>query len=73
MAAHKVAENGLLFKSTITEQELFVTLARPRLAPVNGHADLMVSGDGDLLALNSFRTIARNNAQESRRRRALRG
>jgi hypothetical protein len=29
-----VAESGLLLKSTITEQELFVTLVRPRLAPV---------------------------------------
>jgi putative PIN family toxin of toxin-antitoxin system len=25
---------------------------------VNGHADLIVSGDGDLLALNPFREIA---------------
>jgi hypothetical protein len=29
-----VAESGLLLKSTITEQELFVTLVRPRLAPM---------------------------------------
>ena len=98
MAAHIVAESGLLLKSTITEQELFVTLARPRLAQlipprfrewlselvaaaelvtiteritacrdpkddkflelaINGHADLIVSGDGDLLALNPFREI----------------
>ena len=98
MAAHIVAESGLLLKSTITERELFVTLARPRLAPlipprfrdwlsellaaaelvtisdritacrdpkddkflelaVNGHADLMVSGDADLRALNPFRDI----------------
>src|SRR5207247_1234341 len=34
MAAHIVAESGLLLKSTITERELFVTLARPRLAPL---------------------------------------
>jgi predicted nucleic acid-binding protein len=34
MAAHFVAESGLLLKSTITERELFVTLARPRLAPL---------------------------------------
>lgn len=34
MAAHIVAESGVLLKSTITEQELFVTLARPRLAPL---------------------------------------
>lgn len=98
MAAHIAAERGLLLKSTITERELFVTLARPRLAPliptrfrdwlsellaaaepvtitdritacrdpkddkflelaVNGHADLIVSGDADLLALNPFRGI----------------
>jgi putative PIN family toxin of toxin-antitoxin system len=98
MAAHLVADSGLLLKSTITERELFVTLARPRLAPlipphfrdwlgelmvaaelvaiaeritacrdpkddkflelaVNGHADLIVSGDADLLALNPFREI----------------
>jgi predicted nucleic acid-binding protein len=25
---------------------------------VNGHADLIVSGDGDLLALNPFRNIS---------------
>ena len=96
MAACIVAESGLLLKSTITERELFVTLARPRLAPlipprfrdwlsdllaaaelvtitdritacrdpeddkflelaVNGHADLIVSGDADLLALDPFR------------------
>jgi putative PIN family toxin of toxin-antitoxin system len=98
MAAHLVAASHLLLKSTITEQELFVTLALPRLAPlipprfyswlgeilaaaelvviteriaacrdpkddkflelaVNGHADLIVTGDGDLLALNPFRDI----------------
>ena len=92
------AANHFLLKSAITEQELFVTLARPRLAPliqprfqdwlhelmaaaelvniteriaacrdsrddkflelaVNGHADLIVTGDGDLLALNPFREI----------------
>jgi uncharacterized protein len=97
-AAHIVAKSGLLLKSTITERELFVTLARPRLAPlipprfldwlnellaaaelatiihritacrdpkddkflelaVNGHADLIVSGDADLLTLNPFREI----------------
>jgi putative PIN family toxin of toxin-antitoxin system len=98
MAAHIVAESGLLLKSTVTEQELFVTLARPHLAPlipprfrdwlsellaaaelvtitdritacrdpkddkflelaVNGRADLIISGDADLLALNPFREI----------------
>jgi putative PIN family toxin of toxin-antitoxin system len=98
MATHIVAKSGLLLKSTITERELFVTLARPRLASlipprfrdwlsellaaaelvaiteritacrdpkddkflelaVNGHADLIVSGDTDLLALNPFRGI----------------
>jgi|SRR6516164_4709926 len=98
MAVHLAAESGILLKSTITEQELFVTLDRPRLAPlipprfrdwlsellaaaelvtiaeritgcrdpnddkflelaVNGHADLIVSGDADLLALNPFRGI----------------
>jgi putative PIN family toxin of toxin-antitoxin system len=97
-AAHLVAVNHLMLKSAITEQELFATLARPRLAPliplrfrnwlgevlaaaelvaiterivacrdpkddkflelaVSGHADLIVSGDGDLLALNPFREI----------------
>ena len=34
MAVHVVAESGLLLKSTVTEGELFVTLARPRLAPL---------------------------------------
>lgn len=97
-AVHLAAVSHLLLKSTITEQELFSTLARPRLAPliplrfrdwpskilaaaelvaiaerisacrdpkddkflelaVNGHADLIVSGDTDLLALNPFREI----------------
>ena len=31
-AAHLAAASHLLLKSTVTEQELFVTLARPRLA-----------------------------------------
>ena len=98
MAVHIVAENGRLLKSTLTERELFVTLARPRLVPlipprlrdwlrellaaaelvtiteritacrdpkddkflelaVNGHADLIVSGDADLLTLNPFQGI----------------
>jgi uncharacterized protein len=97
-AVHLAAVSHLLLKSTITEQELFIALARPRLAPliparfrdwlseilaaaelvtitariaacrdpkddkflelaVNGHADLIVSGDADLLALNPFREI----------------
>jgi len=97
-AVHLAAANHLLVKSTVTEQELFVTLDRPRLVPliephfrdwlrelmaaaelvaiteritacrdpkddkflelaVNGHADLIVTGDGDLLALNPFRSI----------------
>lgn len=99
MAAHLVEERCVLLKSRVTEQELFVTLARPGLAPlipptfhvwltklltaaelvpiteriaacrdpkddkflelaVNGHADLIVSGDDDLLALNPFRDIS---------------
>jgi putative PIN family toxin of toxin-antitoxin system len=98
MAARIVAESDLLLKSMLTEQELFVTLDRPRLAPlvpprfrdwlsevlmaaelvtiteritacrdpkddkflelaVSGHADLIVSGDADLLALDPFREI----------------
>jgi putative PIN family toxin of toxin-antitoxin system len=97
-AAHLAAENHLLLKSTITEQELFVTLARPRLAAlipprfrdwltevlataeqvaiteritacrdpkddkflelaVAGRADLIITGDADLLVLNPFRDI----------------
>jgi uncharacterized protein len=97
-AAHLAAERNLLLKSTKTEQELFITLARPRLAPlipedfrrwleevmsaaelvtiaeqiaacrdpkddkflelaVSGHADVIVSGDADLLVLNPFRGI----------------
>jgi putative PIN family toxin of toxin-antitoxin system len=97
-AVHLAAASHLLLKSTITERELFVTLARPRLAPliprdfldwlhelmaaaelvkiseriaacrdpkddkflelaVNGHADVLVTGDNDLLALNPFRGI----------------
>ncbi|MGH7030131.1 MAG: putative toxin-antitoxin system toxin component, PIN family [Stellaceae bacterium] len=97
-AVHLAAERDLLLKSSTTEQELLITLARPRLAPliperflgwleevlaaaelvpitqqivvcrdpkddkflelsVNGHADLIVSGDADLLALNPFRSI----------------
>jgi putative PIN family toxin of toxin-antitoxin system len=92
-----VERSGGLLKSSATEQELLVTLARPRLvrlvpAPflewvtellaaaepvaiteritacrdagddkflelaVNGRADLIISGDGDLLALNPFGT-----------------
>jgi uncharacterized protein len=98
IAVHTVAEVGLLLKSATTERELFITLARPRLAPlipprfrdwlsellaaaepvtiteritacrdpkddkflelaVNGHADLIVSGDADLLTLNPFQGI----------------
>lgn len=94
-AVHLAAQRDRLLKSTTTEQELFITLARPRLAPlippdfriwldellgaaelvsviervvacrdpkddkflelaVNSHADLIVSGDADLLALNPF-------------------
>ncbi len=96
-AVHLAAERDLLLKSAATEQELFITLARPRLAPlipqplawpedvlaaaepvaiterivacrdpkddkflelaVNGHADLVVTGDVDLLVLNPFRGI----------------
>ena len=97
-AVHLAAASHLLLKFTLTERELFVTLARPRLAPlippdfldwlhelmaaaelvkiseriaacrdpkddkflelaVNGHADVLVTGDGDLLALNPFRGI----------------
>ena len=37
VAVHTVAESGILLKSTITERELFVTLARPRLAPLIWH------------------------------------
>ena len=95
-AVHLAAERDLLLKSSATEQELFITLARPRLAPlipehflvwleevlavaelvliteqiiacrdpkddkflelaVSGHADCVVSGDADLLALDPFR------------------
>jgi putative PIN family toxin of toxin-antitoxin system len=97
-AAHLAAANHLLLKSKVTEQELFVTLAQPRLAPlipprfenwlrevlaaaelveiaerisacrdpkddkflelaVSGHADVIVTGDRDLIALNPFRGI----------------
>jgi putative PIN family toxin of toxin-antitoxin system len=97
-AAHIAAQRDLLLKSAATEQELFVTLTRPRLAPlipqryfvwltdvlaaaelvpiaekiaacrdpkddkflelaVNGRADLLVSGDADLLALDPFRGV----------------
>jgi predicted nucleic acid-binding protein len=34
MAAHIVAESGVLLQSTINERELFTILARPRLAPL---------------------------------------
>jgi len=34
MAAHIVAESGVLLNATITERELFVIPARPRLAPL---------------------------------------
>lgn len=97
-AVHLAAENHQLLKSALTEQELFVTLDRPRLVPlieahfrdwlyelmataeliqiteqitacrdpkddkflelaVAGRADLIVSGDRDLLVLNPFRGI----------------
>ncbi len=97
-AVRLAAERDLLLKSATTEQELFVTLARPRLAPlipqrfllwledvlaaaevvsvterivacrdpkddkflelaVNGRADLIISGDADLLALDPFRGV----------------
>src|ERR1700724_2682242 len=98
IAVRTVSTPDLLLKSTTTEREVFITLARPRLAPlipprfrdwlhellaaaepvtlteritacrdpkddkflelaVNGHADLIVSGDADLLTLNPFRDI----------------
>jgi uncharacterized protein len=97
-AVHLAAASHLLLKSTITEGELFVTLGRPRLAPlippdfldwlhdlmeaaelvkiteriaacrdpkddkflelaVNGHADVVITGDSDLLVLNPFRGV----------------
>ena len=97
-AVHRAAASHMLLKSAITERELFVTLGRPRLAPlirprfrdwlhelmaaaqlveineqiaarrdpkddkflelaVGGRADVIVSGDGDLLNLNPFRGI----------------
>lgn len=97
-AVHIAAASHVLLKSTITERELFVTLDRPRLAPlipsdflhwlhrliaaaelveitepiaacrdpkddkflelsVSGHADVLVTGDEDLLALNPSRGI----------------
>jgi uncharacterized protein len=96
--AVRLAAASHLLKSTITEGELFVTLRRPRLAPlippdfldwlhelmeaaelvkiteriaacrdpkddkflelaVNGHADVLITGDSDLLALNPFRGV----------------
>jgi len=98
-AVRLAAERHLLLKSTKTVQELFITLAWPRLAPlipehfrtwlealmavaelvniseqiiacrdpkddkflelaVNGGADVIISGDADLLELNPFRGIA---------------
>ena len=33
-AVHLAADRDILLKSTTTEQELFITLARPRLAPL---------------------------------------
>jgi putative PIN family toxin of toxin-antitoxin system len=98
IAVRTVSTADLLLKSTTTEREVFITLARPRLAPlipprfrdwlhellaaaervtiteritacrdpkddkflelaVNGHADLIVSGDADLLTLNPFQGI----------------
>jgi len=98
-AVHMAAERHVLLKSTVTEQELFITLARPRLAPlipaefrdwldevmaaaelveiteritacrdprddkflelaVAGNAELIVTGDADLLALHPFRGVA---------------
>jgi uncharacterized protein len=97
-AVHLAAASHLLLKSTITEDELFVALRRPRLASlippdfldwlhelmaaaelvkiteriaacrdpkddkflevaVNGHADVPITGDSDLLALNPFRGV----------------
>jgi len=97
-AVRLAADRDILLKSPATEQELFITLARPRLASlitqdfsvwmhslvaaaemvqiseriaacrdpkddkflelaVNGRADIIVSGDADLLALNPFRGI----------------
>jgi putative PIN family toxin of toxin-antitoxin system len=98
IAVRTVSTADLLLKSTTTEREVFIALARPRLAPlipprfrdrlhellaaaelvtiterstacrdpkddkflelaVNGHADLIVSGDADLLTLNPFQGI----------------
>jgi uncharacterized protein len=99
-AVRWIERNGVLLKSTDTEQELFRTLAKPKLAgllrgtafvdrltrmmraaesievgeriracrdpdddkflelALNGRADMIVSGDTDLLALHPFRSIA---------------
>jgi putative PIN family toxin of toxin-antitoxin system len=98
-AVRLVAERHALLKSIATEQELFFTIARPRLAPlipprfrdwlreimataesvqiaeqiaacrdpkddkflelaVNGRADLIVSGDSDLIDLRTFRGVS---------------
>ena len=97
-AVYLAAASHLLLKSTVTERELFVTLDRPRLAPlippdfvdwlhelmaaaelveiteriaacrdpkddkflelaVNGRADVLITDDRDLLALNPFRGV----------------
>ena len=96
---HLTAASHVLLKSTITEQELFITLSPPRLASlipprfqewlrevlaaaelvaiteriaacrdpkddkflelaVSGKAEVIVSGDGDLLDVNPFRGIS---------------
>lgn len=113
-ALHRAATGHLLLKSKITEQELFVTLERPGLAPlipprfrnwlnevlaaaepiaiteriavcrdpkddkflelaVNGHADVILTGDGDLLALNPFRKIPIGHARRLRAGRWVSG
>ena len=97
-AVRLAVASHILLKSTVTEGELFVTLRRPRLAPlippdfldwlhelteaaelveiteriaacrdpkddkflelaINGHADVLITGDSDLLALSPFRGV----------------
>ena len=57
-AVRWVGKFGGLLKTAATEKEVFAVLQRPRIAPkMNGRADVIVSGDDDLLALDTFRGI----------------
>ncbi|HEY5210063.1 MAG TPA: putative toxin-antitoxin system toxin component, PIN family [Stellaceae bacterium] len=63
-AVHAVLQHGILLKFDATERQLFDVLAcrdptddKFLELAINGRADVIVSGDADLLVLHPFRGI----------------